>query len=207
MNTELDAISNYDEPWRLSLGEQNLVAAKTGTALVHTFSREDLRRRLQLAPFHSSDPLLLLASSPLPPLRLSVDSANTLWVWLGPFDKAALQVHLRERSRFNLAVGLFLFFSSLPLPGTDLPLSVDGLVAAIALLVLNVLSRDLPHPRVLLLDVAWWVFLVVRAVYSLVVGPGVLTAGLAVIGVIFAVRAFRLYRLVSRLLVPPQIAT
>jgi len=207
MNAELDAISNYDEPWRLSLGEGDLVATKTGTAVAHTLSREDLRKRLQLAPFHSSDPLLLLASGPLPPLRLSAESANTLWAWLGPFDKSALRLHLRERSRFNLAVGLFLFFTSLPIPGTDLPLSLDGLVAAIALLVLNVLSRDLPHPGVLLLDVAWWLFFVVRAVYSLVLAPGLFAAVFAVLGVVFAVRAFRLYRLVSRLLVQSQVAT
>lgn len=108
--------------------------------------------------------------------RLDEGQLAVVEEWIGPPTRAHLAFSLKQRYGLGLPIGLFLLLTSLPFPGDPaagiepVPFNVVSAILGGGLIVLWAFSRWRPHPRLFILDAAWFALLALDTVYDVATG-------------------------------------
>ena len=150
------------------------LALDSGETLV--ISRVEQPEQLQANRVFGGPALLVKKGKKRLAFRLEDSQLASVEAWIGPPNQAHLAFSLRQRYGLGLPIGLFLLLTSLPFAGDPaagiepVPFNLVSAILGGGLIVLWAFSRWRPHPRLFILDAAWFALLALDTVYDVAVG-------------------------------------
>ncbi len=176
---QLTALNSDLGTWNVLLGEDNvsLTPLEDGEPLV--IPRSETPGRFDLVRLWGDQAVLVVPrQKKLKKLqfRLEADQTKTIDQWLGPPTLVHLRQLLRKRYALGVPIGLFLILASLPMAadpaaGLDaVPASPITAVLGLGLMMMWLIVRFRPTPRLLLADSIWFCLLLVSTIADVVMG-------------------------------------
>ncbi len=182
--------------WTLSLGEGIVATGSDRGAFVLT--RDEVAQKAVIF-----DGLLLRRTisfkKPIAKiLQMEEQAFQAFADWLG--YKPMLELCLKQRYSWTLAVGMLFVISSIPLPGdphegiAPLPWKPFDLCMGASLVLVGYLSKKRPHRRYFLLDSAWFLVLSLTTLVNLIARGSPFWLLIVVLQLALAASGFLLWR-------------